>query len=300
MLEKNKKSYDCIRYISVKDISWHMKYVWCVHIFTIITHGRLASAKKDIHVSQSSFLKLEYWSHHHYYKCRFYSRKDFFGKVAIFSIVHVLCTFVLETQKTGKIETEWSPKKNLLLPPAYVVRREGNSFTLFVCPHLGGVPISHNALQHFPECHEAAGGVPGLPPGGWYLTGYPPWGGVPRPPPRGVPGPPLGGTWPGTPPGGVPGPPRGGYPGRTTEGVLTTRRAVCLLRSRRRTFLFFAKTMKSLQMHCWNKIPLTKSFEMQHDSKKISNRWLNVGSMKLDTRLKINSTNYVINYLLRG
>ena len=24
------------------------------------------------------------------------------------------------------------------LPPAYVVRREGNSFTLFVCPHLGG------------------------------------------------------------------------------------------------------------------------------------------------------------------
>ena len=24
------------------------------------------------------------------------------------------------------------------LPPAYVVRREGNSFTLFVCPHRGG------------------------------------------------------------------------------------------------------------------------------------------------------------------
>ena len=24
-----------------------------------------------------------------------------------------------------------------LLPPAYVVRREGNIFTLFVCPHLG-------------------------------------------------------------------------------------------------------------------------------------------------------------------
>ena len=32
--------------------------------------------------------------------------------------------------------------------------------------------------------------------------------------------------------------PAGGYPVRTTEGVLTTRRAVCLLRSRRRTFLF--------------------------------------------------------------
>ena len=26
----------------------------------------------------------------------------------------------------------------VLLPPAYVVRREGNSFTLLVCPHLGG------------------------------------------------------------------------------------------------------------------------------------------------------------------
>ena len=85
-----------------------------------------------------------------------------------------------------------------ILPPAYVVRREGNSFTLFVCPHLrGGYPypimlcnISQNAMRQ------------------------------------------RGGTWPGT-------PPRGGYPGRTTEGVLTTRRAVCLLRSRRRTFLFF-------------------------------------------------------------
>ena len=45
--------------------------------------------------------------------------------------------------------------------------REGNVLTR-VCPsinlsvHRGGVPISHNALQHFPECHEAAagGGVP--------------------------------------------------------------------------------------------------------------------------------------------
>ena len=45
------------------------------------------------------------------------------------------------------------------LPPAYVVRREGNTFTLLVCPQ-GGVPVSHNALQHFPECHGAAGGVP--------------------------------------------------------------------------------------------------------------------------------------------
>ena len=28
--------------------------------------------------------------------------------------------------------------QDVSLPPAYVVRREGNSFTLFVCPHLGG------------------------------------------------------------------------------------------------------------------------------------------------------------------
>ena len=57
-------------------------------------------------------------------------------------------------------------------------------------------------------------------------------------PPRGVPGPPRG--VPG-PPRGVPGPPLGGTqsgtPPARTEGVLTTRRAVCLLRSRRRTFL---------------------------------------------------------------
>ena len=129
--------------------------------------------------------------------------------------------------------------KVALLPPAYVVRREGNSFTLFVCPHLGGVPISHNALQHFPECHEAAGGGggtwPGTPPGGvpdWVPPRGGTWLGTPpgtRTPPRGYP----------DPPGGVPDrvPPPGGYPGRTTEGVLTTRRAVCLLRSRRRTFL---------------------------------------------------------------
>ena len=135
----------------------------------------------------------------------------------------------------------------------------------------GGVPISHNALQHFPECHEAAGGTRTppwggtrvrYPPGGYPvrypLGGYPgqvpPGGGTRSGTPGGYPGqvPPVpgqvppGGTRSGTPlggtqvryPGGVPGPPRGGYPGRTTEGVLTTRRAVCLLRSRRRTFLF--------------------------------------------------------------
>ena len=88
----------------------------------------------------------------------------------------------------------------VFLPPAYVVRREGNSFTLFVCPHGGGR------------------GGPGTPP--------------PPPPPRGG----EGGTR-------VRYPPRGGYPGRTTEGVLTTRRAVCLLRSRRRTFLLLSVTI---------------------------------------------------------
>ena len=93
--------------------------------------------------------------------------------------------------------------------------REGNVLTS-VCPSIhpsvcpqGGVPISHNALQHFPECHEAVGGArSGTPPGG--VPGPP--GGVPGPPggypaPRGYPDP-RGGV-PG-PPGGVPGPPRGG------------------------------------------------------------------------------------------
>ena len=99
-------------------------------------------------------------------------------------------------------------------------------------------------------------GVPGqVPPLGG--SGYPPWGGTRSGTPGGVPGQvppwggtrsgtPRGGTRSGTPPvGGVRVPPLGGYPVRwggypvrTTEGVLTTRRAVCLLRSRRRTFLF--------------------------------------------------------------
>ena len=72
-------------------------------------------------------------------------------------------------QKGMKDPPPW-PLVVSYLPPAYVVRREGNSFTLFVSSHLGGVPVSHNALQHFPECHGAAGG------------GYPArssWGGYP-------------------------------------------------------------------------------------------------------------------------
>ena len=97
-------------------------------------------------------------------------------------------------------------KINVLLPPAYVVRREGNVLTR-VCPSIhpsiclstvgGGVPISHNALQHFPECHGAAGGgtLPG-PAGGGTLAGGTLAGGVPWP----------GGTL------------AGGYPGREYPG----------------------------------------------------------------------------------
>ena len=165
---------------------------------------------------------------------------------------------------------------SVYLPPAYVVRREGNVLTR-VCLSVhrgvpishnalqhfpeyhgaaGGVPISHNALQHFPECHGAAGGggtLPGPARGGTLVGGYPSWeggtlaGGYPG---RGVPC--QGGTHPGgTLPGGVAwlggtlaGGARsggGGYPVRTTEGVFTTRRAVCLLHSCRRTFLFLLK-----------------------------------------------------------
>ena len=122
---------------------------------------------------------------------------------------------------------------------------EGNVFSLST---LGGVPISHNALQHFPECHGAAGGVPcQVQPGGvlWLggrgctLAGGVPWlGGYPGqvpPPARSVGGyPSQGGTQVRYPParsvgGGVPWPglvprsgtpPRpgqwGGYPVRTT------------------------------------------------------------------------------------
>ena len=134
------------------------------------------------------------------------------------------------------------------LPPAYGVRGKVMFWQVSVLPsihlsvHRGGYPypimlcnISQNAMRQ------------------WGVGGT-------RTPPRGVPGPPpLGGcTWtpPGggtqTPPGvggGYPDPPRG-VPGQVppparTEGVLTTRRAVCLLRSRRRTFLFCV-SMKSV------------------------------------------------------
>ena len=82
--------------------------------------------------------------------------------------------------------------------------------------HLGGVPISImlcNITQN--SMGQTPGGVPcQVQPGGY---------------------PARGDTQVGYPPSQVR---MGGYPVRTTEGVLTTRRAVCLLRSRRRTFLF--------------------------------------------------------------
>ena len=144
--------------------------------------------------------------------------------------------------------------------------------------------ISQNAMR------QRRGGVPGPPRGGCTRVRYPPWGGyLGQVPPWGVPGsgtPPQGGTQSGTPPGGVPGsgpprgvpgsgtpggtqsgpppggypgqvpPPGGGYPGRTTEGVLTTRRAVCLLRSRRRTFLFSFCSVNDVQLALAKVIPI--------------------------------------------
>ena len=95
-----------------------------------------------------------------------------------------------------------------LLPPAYVVRREGNSFTLLVCSHPGGYPypimlcnISQNAMGQ-----TEGGTLPG-PAGGGTLAGggYP--GGVPC---QG--GPCWGGTQVGTPPA------RSGWGGGTQLG----------------------------------------------------------------------------------
>ena len=73
------------------------------------------------------------------------------------------------------------------LPPAYVVRREGNSFTLLVCSHPGGYlypimlcTISQNAMGQTPggvPCQVQLGGG-GYPAGGTLPGGYPS-GGVP-------------------------------------------------------------------------------------------------------------------------
>ena len=119
-------------------------------------------------------------------------------------------------------------------------------------PLEGVVPISHNALQHYPEFHGADtwGGYParssrGVPcwgvPCQWgtLLGGYPTRGYPGRVPPQ--PGQ-DGGVhcW-------------GGYPVRTTEGVLTTRWAVCLLHLHRRTFLLNRESFNSFYVTNINK-----------------------------------------------
>ena len=112
------------------------------------------------------------------------------------------------------------------LPPAYVVRREGNSFTLFVCPHggeggpgtppLGGTRVRYPP-RGVPGSGTPLGGYPGqVPPRGVPGSGTPPQGYPGQVPPRGggvtrVRYPP--GGCPGTPPGGCLGTPPGGYPG---------------------------------------------------------------------------------------
>ena len=173
-----------------------------------------------------------------------------------------LITARVHSTREGNVLTRVCPSTNLS------VHGGGYPYPIMLCN------ISQNAMRQrrgVTRSGTPPGGVPGsgTPPGGT-RSGIPPWGrgggrylpwGVRYPspgggtrvryPPGGVPGgtppggflgqvPPRGVPGSGTPPGGVPGSgtPRGGYPGRTTEGVLTTRRAVCLLRSRRRTFLF--------------------------------------------------------------
>ena len=106
----------------------------------------------------------------------------------------------------------------LLLPPAYVVRREGHVLTR-VCPSI-----------HDSVCPQGGGGQSSVQLGGGVRSSG--VGGEVRSSRRG------GGQV--QPVGGGVRSSRGGEVSqdRTTEWVVTTRRAVCLLRSRRRTFLF--------------------------------------------------------------
>ena len=135
------------------------------------------------------------------------------------------------------------------LPPAYVVRREGNSFTLLVFSQ-GGVnpagggeggggvgqsswggasPARGGGQFSWGGVSPARGGI--SPIGGaqssWGGSGQSSWGGGGQ----------LGGVRSVSQGGGQLGGGLGVGQDRTTERVLTTRRVVCLLRSRRRTFL---------------------------------------------------------------
>ena len=110
-----------------------------------------------------------------------------------------------------------------------------------------GYPARRGVPWSGPAGGYPAGGYPGqvppIRPG--QDGGYPAGGTLVRYPPARSGGgyPAWGVPWPGTPPHKVR--TGGGYPGRTTEGVLNTRRAVCLLRSRRRTFLFYLKKYRT-------------------------------------------------------
>ena len=152
------------------------------------------------------------------------ANRNFVAGIVTLSLLEAYCANLI--QKFENVQ---------LLPPAYVVRREGNVLTR-VCPSIclstGGIPISHNALQHFPECHGAAtGGVPishnalqhfpechGAATGGGGTLPGSARGGT-------LPGSARGGTLPGS-AGGVPSqggvPSRGslwGYPARFSQGV---------------------------------------------------------------------------------
>ena len=55
--------------------------------------------------------------------------------VSLFMVFFFLAMFLMFTAAGMGLPVMF---RSVFLPPAYVVRREGNSFTLFVCPHLGG------------------------------------------------------------------------------------------------------------------------------------------------------------------
>ena len=130
----------------------------------------------------------------------------------------IYCTFSLEILSSAIKRTDFTS-----LPTAYVVREEV-MFSVCLSVHRGGGTQSRSGWGGVPH---PAGGVPwlGVPWQGGTLAGGVPWLG----------GYPSGGYLGGTPVGGTPagGYPRGGY----LAPVLVTPRSVCLLHSRRRTFL---------------------------------------------------------------
>ena len=131
------------------------------------------------------------------------------------------------------------------LPPAYVVRREGNSFTLFVSPHLGGggqvQPPGAGGVRSSQGGVRSSRGGSGPARGGGQVQ---PAGGGVRSSRRGGGQVQLGGG--SGPAGGVRSSQwgggvrssRGGGQVRGGSASCALLRALCLLRSRRRTFLF--------------------------------------------------------------